>query len=130
MPSSINALDIYRRLGKREWKPPTSWGDGYIFGHRTLGQIIVTPIMDFEEIPDEWIHASISRVNYMPSYEDLKTLHHAVFNEGFSYQVFVPSAQHVNFHEYALHLWGRADGKPAIPDFGEIFFKLFGTRMI
>jgi hypothetical protein len=31
--------------------------------------------------------------------------------------VFAPPTDHVNIHEYALHLFGRLDGTPALPDF-------------
>ena len=130
MASSINALAIYRRLGKEDWKPPTPWGSGFLFKSRTIGQMIVSPMEDFEELSNPWIHASISRVNYMPTYYDLKLMHDAIFSPGFSYQVFVPPTQHVNYHEFALHLWGREDGKPAIPDFGEMFYKRSGMRMV
>ncbi|MEU4804392.1 hypothetical protein [Actinosynnema sp. NPDC023587] len=33
-------------------------------------------------------------------------------------QVFVPPAEHANFHPRALHLWGRGDGRRMLPDFG------------
>lgn len=33
------------------------------------------------------------------------------------YQVFAPPSDHVNIHNYALHLFGRLNGKPALPDF-------------
>lgn len=68
----------------------------------------------------EWIHASISRRNCMPTYEDLSMMHKAVFTDGFSYQVFAPPSKHINIHKYALHLWGRVDGQPQVPDFVEI----------
>jgi hypothetical protein len=49
-------------------------------------------------------------------------LHSAVFGEGHAYQVFVPTSEHINLKENVLHLWGKADGTPALPDFGR-----FGT---
>jgi len=64
-----------------------------------------------------WIHASLSRPDRMPDYEDLKHLHQAVFGDGWAYQVFAPPAEHVNGHETCLHLFGRADGLPVLPDF-------------
>lgn len=67
----------------------------------------------------EWLHASISFTDQMPVYDDLVLLHRAVFGRRrFAYQMFVPAAQHVSIHDYALHLWGRADGKNVLPDFG------------
>ena len=48
----------------------------------------------------------------------LADLHAAVFGAGYAYQVFAPPSEHVNIHEFALHLWGRLDGRSALPEFG------------
>lgn len=67
----------------------------------------------------EWLHASIAWAGMMPDYEDLAGLHDAVFGpEREVYQVFPAASHHVNIHETALHLWGRADGSSALPAFG------------
>lgn len=68
---------------------------------------------------DDWVHASVAHADTMPTYTDLKALHAAVFGNGWAYQVFAAPSDHVNIHEYALHLWGRLDGKPVLPDFTE-----------
>jgi hypothetical protein len=53
----------------------------------------------------------------------LVMLHLGVFGRRrWAYQVFVPESEHVNIHPHALHLWGRADGTNALPNFGR-----FGT---
>jgi hypothetical protein len=68
----------------------------------------------------EWIHASIAFTREMPSYEDLAALKEATFGpDRWAYQVFAVASEHVSIHNFALHLWGRADGKPALPDFTE-----------
>ena len=77
----------------------------------------------------EFLHASISFTDQMPRYEDLALLHRAVFGRRrWAYQVFAPEASHINGkdtgmfgHEFALHLWGRADGAPMMPDQGSVF---------
>ena len=80
------------------------------------GSVIVTQA---DHDGAEWIHASIARERFMPSYDELCCLKQGVFGpDRFAYQVFPPASQHVNIHERALHLWGRADGKPALPEFG------------
>lgn len=67
----------------------------------------------------EWIHASIAFEHRDPTYRELTLLHAGVFGrKRWSYQCFVPDDRHVNIHEHALHLWGRADGQPSLPDFG------------
>jgi hypothetical protein len=116
-PTSVNALMIRRRLGRSNWTTPTRFGPN---GWRYLaldgsGSVIVTmaPFGD-----DEWVHASIGRAE-MPTYADLKMLHTAVFGDGWAYQVFAPPSDHINLHEHALHLWGRNDGLPALPNFTE-----------
>jgi len=80
------------------------------------GSVIVSQA---ERDGTEWIHASIAREQFMPSYADLVILKQGVFGpDRYAYQVFPPASQHVNIHERALHLWGRADGKPQLPEFG------------
>jgi hypothetical protein len=59
----------------------------------------------------------MSRPDLMPDYGDLELMHRAVFGDGWAYQVFTSPADHINIHEYCLHLLGRLDGAPALPDF-------------
>lgn len=121
--TTINSLQIRRILGKESWSVPIPFGpDGWEFDgiNGNVGRIFVTA-SDWK-YDDEWkglefLHASIARPE-MPTYDDLKLLHSAIF-KGFAYQVFSPASSHINIHNTALHLWGRVDGKPwGIPDFG------------
>lgn len=67
----------------------------------------------------EWIHASIAHEHRMPAYEELAALKAGVYGPGrYAFQVFAAEDRHVNIHERALHLWGRADGRSPLPDFG------------
>ena len=80
--------------------------------------LIASQSRDSPDDPTEYLHASISTPT-MPTYDDLILLHRAVFGRRrFAYQVFAPVDKHLNFHPTALHLWGRADGAPILPDFG------------
>jgi hypothetical protein len=82
------------------------------------GRVIVTQA-DHDD-GAEWLHASVA-FGTTPTYDDLTVLHRAVFGRSrWSYQVFAPAADHVNLHDHALHLWGRADGEPALPNFGQL----------
>jgi hypothetical protein len=92
------------------------------------GSVIITqsewpslPYGDGERsiLATEILHASVAFTDSDPTYADLVVLHRAVFGRRrYSYQCFTPEATHVNIHEHALHLWGRADGQPMMPDFG------------
>jgi hypothetical protein len=125
----INGLEIRKTLGPKNWGVPQVWGgDGFLF-RSTDGdaRILVTGFYEswFDDNAPRtaWIHASISRISGLPSYEDLGMLHRAVWGDsGHAYQAFVPPAEHINIHARALHLWGRADGERVLPDFGK-----FGT---
>jgi len=68
----------------------------------------------------EWVHASMGYAmqERMPSYNDLKRMHYGVFGDGFAYQCFVSPGEHINIRSNVLHLWGRLDGRPALPNFG------------
>lgn len=86
------------------------------------GRIIVSqgvPPVEVDPERREWIHASISWRDEIPSYEELALLHESVFGRSRnSYQVFSEAARHVNFHPNALHLWGLVSGARVLPDFG------------
>ena len=82
------------------------------------GSIIVTQ-SDQPGDATEYLHASIA-LDSMPTYADLALLHHAVYGrKRWAYLVFAPLREHVDIHEFALHLWGRADGAPMMPNFGQ-----------
>jgi hypothetical protein len=128
MSTSLDALAIRSRLGRNDWWAPQPFGiDGWRFLHKERThdgvdsaarlEIIVT-VSDHID-GNEWIHASVATpAAPMPTYDDLVSMHRAVFNN--AYQQFVPVSSHVNIHPYALHLWGRLDGTPAMPDFGSL----------
>jgi hypothetical protein len=81
------------------------------------GSIIITQAVHDGQ---EWIHASLAWTDVMPDYQDLTGLKAAVFGpDREAYQVFPAASRHVSIHDYALHLWGRADGLPVLPLFGE-----------
>jgi len=116
MATLFNPLRIRARLGAKQWTAPLQFGpDGWAYRarHDRLS-VLVSP--DWHDGID-WIHASIAHADRMPTYDELKHLHQAVFDGGWAYQVFAPSADHVNIHSYALHLFGRLDGAAALPDF-------------
>lgn len=116
-PTNFNALAIRHRLGKTTWKPPKPHGpDGWSFVNRNEVTSIIVSCAPQDD-GGEWVHASIAHKFTMPTYDDLKMLHRVVFAEAWAYQVFAPPSDHVNIHEHALHLWGRLDGKPVLPDF-------------
>jgi hypothetical protein len=78
------------------------------------GSVIVTQA-DHDGV--EFLHASIAWADRDPSYAELAGLHRAVFGRRrWSYQMFAPESDHVNIHAHALHLWGRVDGKPWMPN--------------
>ena len=94
-----------------------SFGPQGAFADKGVRRIIITDA----EMPDgvEWRHASISRKDKMPTYDDLVLLYEVAYPGGYAYQCFVPPSEHINIHPRALHLWGRADGSRALHDFTE-----------
>ena len=53
-----------------------------------------------------WEHVSVSRKSRMPSYEDLTRAKEIFWDEeDCAMQLFVPKSQHINCHQYCLHLW-------------------------
>jgi hypothetical protein len=116
--ADLNALAIRRGLGPANYGPPEALGaDTWRYTRKDRTGRVMVSLCPYEDDAAVWIHASISWLDRTPSYEDLKLLHRAVFGDRHAYQVFVPSDEHYNHHEYCLHLWGRLDGTRALPDF-------------
>ncbi|WIE55392.1 hypothetical protein [Curtobacterium sp. MCBD17_003] len=120
MPMHLDRDAILRRLSKANIVRPFG-PDGLLIDLvRDDVRIIVTlGAAGPDDVAADLVHASISRPDRMPDYDDLVMLHHAVWGDaGYAYQVFVPRAEHVNIHATALHLWGLLDGSPELPRFG------------
>lgn len=128
MASHINALRLRAVMGKDEWAMPAPFGsDGWrMLNHDGTASVIVSffywqPDTSSKALGDGWIHASMTRPDDVPSYEDLCRLKRAVWGDrGWAYQYFPPASDHINIHPRALHLWGRTDDQPAMPDFAAI----------
>lgn len=113
----IDPLRVRQRLSRHTWAVPIRLGASQ-WGYRHRNERGASVVVSEETVDgDEWTHASIAWKDRMPTYNDLKHLKQAVFEDGYAYQVFPPAGQHINNHEHALHLFGRSDGKPALPDF-------------
>lgn len=118
MPTSVNILEVRRRLGPSAWHAPLPFGpDGWAMFRKDGTANVRITVACWKGV--EWVHASIAAAERMPTYEELLELHRAVFPDGYSYQVFAPVSQHINIHATALHLWGRLDRQPELPEFGK-----------
>lgn len=111
---------LRRTFGRDRWEHPRPFGPaGWSMQSRPLGSSVIVSLSDVDENGVEWVHASIAHADRMPDYGDLTTLYAAVCRgQGWAYQVFAPSEHHINIHAHALHLWGRSDGEPCLPNFG------------
>jgi len=118
-PAAVRSAFIRDRPGRIEPHGPSGFSLRLFASSGVCnGSVIVTQA---EHDGAEWIHASIARENHMPSYDDLVRLKHGVFGpERYAYQVFPAADRHISIHDRALHLWGRADGANALPDFGRL----------
>jgi hypothetical protein len=119
---TIDPLGIRKKLGRESWSAPRMHtieganGHGFFYLRLNGQQQILVSEAPFDGV--DYLHASIAGKDQMPSYHDLTMLHKAVFGGRYAYQVFAPKAHHVNIHPFALHLWGRSDGKNVLPEFG------------
>ncbi|TMD08315.1 MAG: hypothetical protein E6J01_04030 [Chloroflexi bacterium] len=68
-----------------------------------------------------WLHVSVSRAKYIPSYEDLSDVKREfVGNRMQAVQVFARVERHVNIHPHCLHLWASLEPEgDGLPDFGK-----------
>lgn len=107
-------------------KLPPSWSEhclrpGHpLFGIRAYKKGGLFVLLDCSTFWDgtRWIHASCSRKDRMPTYEDLAEMKAVFFGpDRQALQVFPKKSKHVNIHPFCLHLWSCMDGD-GLPDFG------------
>lgn len=59
-----------------------------------------------------WEHVSISRASKMPTYQDLDYAKRLFWGDDSTVmQLFVPLSDHINNHEFCLHLWRPINGE-------------------
>lgn len=127
----IDGLRLRKIFGRHEWLPPEPWGTGWAMASRRgFDSILATAAeLDGRVI----IHASMTRADRLPSYDDLVLLHRATWcdgrhPDGHAYLCFVPPAEHVNIHPRALHLYGYRDGSRMVPDMSG--FIVYGDEVV
>lgn len=111
-------LDVLNEDEAGAWGPPIPFGpDGWAFLHLDRIRAVVVTCDLHDDDAAQWVHASMTGDGRVPSYEELLLLHRAVFAGRWAYQVFAPPEERVDVLPHQLHLFGRLDGEPALPDF-------------
>lgn len=105
-----------RRVYPEGWRIVQPWGDGYGLEERSGLRVLVSTA-PYED--REWMHVSLSRKDRLPSYADLQYVKEVVIgNDRWAAQLFPPRTDHVNLHQFCLHLWVPLDGALPWPNFG------------
>jgi len=102
--------------GFMSWIEIERRSDGSAWANKSLGLIVIESV-NKEQDGKLWKHVSLSRRSRLPSYEDMKLVKDKFIGEDkLAIQIFVPKSEHVNIHEYCLHLWCCLD-ENVLPDF-------------
>lgn len=101
--SPLHGNRVYQRLGDR------------------LAVILTASRWPGDTVSDRvWLHVSLSRPHSMPTYQDMCEVKELFIGpDRRAYQIFAEKAQHVNIHEYCLHLWCVVEGEDNFPAFGK-----------
>jgi hypothetical protein len=92
----------------------------HVDGRRVIGTV-ARHAMDGVPEGRLWLHVSVSRRKYIPSYADVADVKRVfVGDQRQAVQVFPRADRHVNLHEFCLHLWACLDpAGDGLPDFGK-----------
>ena len=90
--------------------------DGFMYINKTMGLTVIQSVST-EEDGNYWLHTSFSRRARMPEYKDIKFIKKMfIGNNEKAIMIFPLEKEHVNIHNYCLHLWNCLDGD-SLPDF-------------
>lgn len=102
--------------------PPKEWARKY---GRHKGEIWffhangLRVCVDYATKPDglAWVHVSFSRADKLPSYDDMCLVKRDMIGASrWAIQYLAAEENHVNIHQYCLHLWYCPDNN-VVPDF-------------
>jgi len=85
---------------------------GYPIGDNQNGALQIKPrdIRVIFSSGEGWEHVSVSRRSRTPSYEDMDKIKREFWSDDLCVmQLHVPTQDHVNCHDYCLHLWHPTD---------------------
>jgi hypothetical protein len=90
--------------------------DGKSWINKSIGLVVIEST--HKELDGKmWLHVSLSRKSKMPTYEDMKLVKdYFIGKDKTAYQVFAKQSEHINLHNFCLHLWHCIDGDQ-LPDF-------------
>jgi|JI10StandDraft_1071094.scaffolds.fasta_scaffold1819773_2 hypothetical protein len=113
----LSWIGPFLRKPPKGWRRIEEWWTANGAGWRSSTGLAVMLSGAVELDGRRWVHVSTSRRDRMPSYEDLAVVKRLfIGEERRAIQVFVPHTEHVNRHQFCLHLWCCVDGD-GLPDF-------------
>jgi hypothetical protein len=92
------------------WEIIQPWGDGYALRERGGLRLLID--CSFKADGKAWLHVSISRKTYLPSWDDMKRVKREFIGDGnVAVMVFPAAADYVNIHPNCHHLWHCVEGE-------------------
>lgn len=65
---------------------------------------------------DGWDHVSVSKQQRCPTWEEMETVREWFFEDDETIVQFsVPRSQHLNLHQFCLHMWRKQDQEYELP---------------
>jgi hypothetical protein len=98
----LRQLDAYRLRGKAS---PHGWD-----GDETCGAFVLTlkgmRLAVVASSGEGWDHVSVSTSHRTPNWTEMEFIKRRFFNDDeVAMQLHVPSKDHINIHDFCLHLW-------------------------
>lgn len=108
--------ELMPRVLPVKWKRSSNFGpDGRVY--MSIGGLRVIASVEPELDGKHWLHVSVSRNSFLPSWDDLREVKDLfVGKDRLAVQILPKAADHYNLHPHCLHLWCCLDGDP-VPDF-------------
>jgi hypothetical protein len=105
--------------------PPAGWrlvtrsgsGDGAAYASVDGLAVILSGAVEADG--KHWLHLSVSRRTYVPTWTDLRRVKETFLGDRYACIVFPPAAFYVNLSANVLHLWACVDGWP-LPEFSGV----------
>lgn len=110
-----NPPSYWERHQDVQWPPRSGNKAASVHIHKIAGLQVLRSISTMQD-GSQWLHVSVARRSRMPEYNDLTKVKKDFIGEDVeAYMVMAKAADHVNIHQFCLHLWAPSDPRLILP---------------
>lgn len=119
----IEPLSHWRKSKPLEWPPGSGNKAAGVWEHKLINMRVLRSKSKMRD-GTEWIHISVSRVDRLPTWQELsKVKEEFLGSDAEAYHIIPRASDFVNIHNYCMHIWSHVNNINRLPNLEELEFE-------